>query len=204
MSVQGESTYQGLPCIFIRFTGCNLRCSYCDTVYSYEEGTKTSIEQIIKTIEQYRPVNLVEITGGEPLLQESIYPLFEALHSYGNNILIETNGSQNLQNVPNYVVKIVDVKCPGSGEEQSFLIENLLHINPQDELKFVLSDYTDYQFAKNFIAKHTINTTKIHFSPVYGRLKPDQLAEWIVRDRLNVRLHIQLHKIVWSPDKRGV
>jgi len=204
-SIQGESTYAGLPCIFIRLAGCNLRCNYCDTTYSYESDINLSHTEIITKIKDYEPVKLVEITGGEPLLQDKVYKLFELLNENGYSTLLETNGSISLNNVPDYVVKIVDVKCPGSGEEKSFLLENLEYIHQEkDEIKFVLTDNFDYNWAKDFVFKYKLNDYKILFSPVSDKIDPQDLAKWILDDKLNVRMQLQLHKIIWDKDKRGV
>ncbi|NQT65604.1 MAG: radical SAM protein [FCB group bacterium] len=204
-SIQGESTYAGLPCIFIRLAGCNLRCEYCDTTYSHESEINLSIEDILTKVKEYEPVKLIEITGGEPLLQPEVYKLFESLHKNGYNILLETNGSISLKDIPEYVIKIVDVKCPGSGEENSFLLENLEYINKEkDEIKFVLSDNYDYNWAKDFINKYKLFEYEILFSPVSDKLEPQDLAKWIIDDKLPVRLQLQLHKIIWDKDKRGV
>ena len=204
-SIQGESTYTGLPCIFIRFAGCNLRCDYCDTTYSYESEINLSINDIITKVKEYDPVKLVEISGGEPLLQSEVYQLFESLHNNRYTILLETNGSISLKNVPEYVIKIVDVKCPGSGEKESFLIKNLEYINKEkDEIKFVFSDNFDYNWAKDFIMKYQLNEYEILFSPVPEKLNPQVLAKWIIEDKLPVRIQLQLHKIIWDKDKRGV
>jgi len=204
-SIQGESTYTGLPCIFIRFAGCNLRCDYCDTTYSYESEINLSINDIITKVKEYDPVKLVEITGGEPLLQSEVYQLFESLHKNGYTILLETNGSISLKNVPEYVIKIVDVKCPGSGEENSFQLENLEYINKEkDEIKFVLSYNFDYNWAKDFMNKFKLNDYEILLSPVSEKLEPQDLAKWIIEDKLPVRMQLQLHKIIWDKDKREV
>lgn len=204
-SIQGESTYAGLPCIFIRLAGCNLRCEYCDTTYSHESEINLSIEDIITKVKEYDPIKLIEITGGEPLLQPEVYKLFESLHKNGYNILLETNGSISLKDVPEYVIKIVDVKCPGSGEENSFLLENLEFIDQEkDEIKFVLSDNYDFNWAKDFINKYKLFEYEILFSPVSDKLEPQDLAKWIIDDKLPVRLQLQLHKIIWDKDKRGV
>ncbi len=204
-SIQGESTYTGLPCVFIRLAGCNLRCNYCDTTYSYKSEITLSINDIIAKVKEYDPVKLVEITGGEPLLQPEVFQLISSLHENGNTILLETNGSILLKNIPEYVIKIVDVKCPGSGEEDSFLLENLEFINQEsDEIKFVLSDNFDYNWAKDFIMKYKLNDYEILFSPVSGKLEPQDLAKWIIEDKLPVRMQLQLHKIIWDKDKRGV
>ena len=204
-SIQGESTYAGLPCIFVRLAGCNLRCDYCDTTYSYESDINLSIDDIIAKVKEYDPVKLVEVTGGEPLLQPEVYQLLELLHENSYTILLETNGSISLKDVPSYVIKIVDVKCPGSGEENSFLLENLEYINKEkDEIKFVLTDNFDYNWAKNFVNKYKLNNYKILFSPVSAEIDSQDLAKWIIEDRLNVRMQLQLHKIIWDKDKRGV
>jgi len=204
-SIQGESTYAGLPCIFIRLAGCNLRCNYCDTIYSYESDITSSAHDIITDIEKYDPVNLVEITGGEPLLQDEVFQLFELLNEKKYKILLETNGAISLKNIPGYVTKIVDVKCPGSGEDKSFLLENLGFIDKdKDELKFVLTNNFDYNWAKDFVNKYSLEDYKILFSPVTDKLNPQDLAKWITKDKLNVRMQMQLHKIIWDKYKRGV
>lgn len=204
-SIQGESTYSGLPCIFIRLAGCNLRCDYCDSTYSYESDIEFSVADIISKIRGYNPLKLVEITGGEPLLQSEVYQLFELLHQDGFTILIESNGSISLRDVPEHIIKIVDVKCPGSGEDDSFLLENLEFIHKEkDEIKFVLSDNFDYNWAKDFITKYKLNDYEILFSAVSDRLDQQDLAQWIVEDGLSVRMQLQLHKVIWDKDKRGV
>ncbi len=204
-SIQGESTYAGLPCIFIRLAGCNLKCKYCDTKYSYDTKFSLETQEILNKIKIYSPVKLVEITGGEPLLQEEVYTLFELLNNNNYKILLETNGSINLQKVPQYVTKIVDVKCPGSGYEDSFLKENLKHISfGKDEIKFVILDRHDYDWAKDFIKKHDLQKYIILFSPVLEKLESQKLAKWIIEDKLPVRMQLQLHKIIWGKDRRGV
>ena len=204
-SIQGESTYAGLPCIFIRLAGCNLRCNYCDTTYSYESDISLSTNDIITKIQEYDPIKLLEITGGEPLLQTEIFQLFESLYKNGHTILLETNGSISLKYVPDYVIKIVDVKCPGSGEENSFLLKNFEYINKEkDEIKFVLSDNFDYNWAKDFVMKYNLKDYEILFSTVSDKLEPQDLAKWITEDKLPVRMQLQLHKIIWDKDKRGI
>ena len=199
-SLQGESSFAGKLCVFIRFAGCNLRCKYCDTKYSYKSDLLLTIPKIIEKIEQYQPTKLVEITGGEPLLQDEVYPLFEKLTNQNYEILLETNGSVNLEKVPNYVTKIVDIKCPESGESNSFLIKNLDFINlKKDELKFVISNVSDYHFAKEFIQKNNLIKHKI----IFYKIDFKKLAELIIKDKLPVRLQIQLHKIIWG-DEKGV
>ncbi len=204
-SIQGESSYAGMPCIFIRLAGCNLRCDYCDTTYSYKSEISLSVDDITTKIKEYHPVKLVEITGGEPLLQPEVYQLFESLQKNGYTILLETNGSISLKDIPEYIIKIVDVKCPGSGEENSFLLENLEFIKQEnDEIKFVLSNNFDYNWAKDFIMKYQLNDYEILFSPVSEKLNSKDLAKWIIDDKLSVRMQLQLHKIIWDKDKRGV
>ena len=205
LSIQGESTYAGLPCIFIRLAGCNLRCKYCDTTYSYETKFEKYSEDILKEIQQYKPIKLVEITGGEPLIQSEIYDLLTILYDNEYEILLETNGTINLEKIPDYVTKIVDVKCPGSGFEDSFLTENFKHISLQkDEIKFVISDRQDYDWATNFIKKYDLQKYIILFSPVLEKLEPQKLAKWITEDKLPVRMQLQLHKLIWGKEKRGV
>jgi len=204
-SLQGESSFSGLPCIFVRLSGCNLRCSYCDTTYCYETKFSLTPSEILKKIKTYLPLIMVEITGGEPLLQPQIYELFDNLYIHGYKILLETNGSILLEDVPRYVHKIVDVKCPGSGEVNSFELANLTLLDiHQDEIKFVLKDYNDYEWAKAFIKKHDLNDYKILFSPLTETLSAKKLAGWIIQDKLNVRLNLQLHKIIWGKNQTGV
>ena len=203
-SIQGESSFAGLPCIFIRFAGCNLRCNYCDTKFAYETEFTMEISGIMKIIREYSPVKLVEITGGEPLLQSEIYDLISALSKENYLILLETNGSLYLGKIPPEVIKIVDVKCPGSGEGDSFLLENLRFLNFDDELKFVIADYKDYEWAKDFIEKNKLKMKNILFSAVFEKLPPQKLGEWILQDKLPVRLQLQLQKYIWNPKKRGV
>ena len=203
-SIQGESSYAGQPCVFVRLSGCNLRCRYCDAKYTYEEeGTLTPIGEIISFVEGY-PDFPVEITGGEPLLQENVYPLLEELLAAGRKVLLETNGSISLGKVPAEVVKIMDVKCPGSGTHKHLDKDNLELLGPGDELKFVLCSRTDYEWATAMLKENKINkSVVIHFSPVADELSPAFLAEWIMEDRLPVRLQLQLHKIIWPEVSRG-
>ena len=204
-SIQGESTYTGLPCIFIRLAGCNLRCTYCDTTYSYKSEITLSTNDIITKVNEYDPVKLVEITGGEPLIQSEIYNLFTILYDNDYEILLETNGTIDLKKVPDHVIKIVDVKCPGSGEENSFLLENLEFINKEkDEIKFVLSDNFDYNWAKDFVMKYNLIDYEILFSPVLEKLESQKLAKWIIEDKLPVRMQLQLHKLIWGKGEKGV
>ena len=203
-SIQGESSYAGRPCAFVRLTSCNLRCNYCDTEYAFYEGKKMSLEEIIEKTESY-PAHLVEITGGEPLLQERVHPLITRLLDKGKTVLIETGGSLDVRPVDSRAILIYDVKCPDSGMADHNLWENLSHLKSQDEIKFVVSSYQDYQWVKEKIreldlaSKHTIL-----LSPVWEKLEPNRLAEWILRDGLPVRLQIQLHKILWGDERRAV
>ena len=200
-SLQGESSYSGLPCIFVRLAGCNLRCSWCDTSYSHAKGTEMSPEAILQQIQSY-PARLVEFTGGEPLLQKAaLLPLFATLHSEGYTILLETNGSIALQGLPDYVTAIVDIKCPASEVWQNEAelkpwLENLPHLRPRDELKFVLATREDYLFAVDFIQAHSLQAFHIIFSPIAERLAPTQLAAWLLEDGLPHRLQLQLHKLI--------
>jgi len=200
-SIQGESTYQGLPCYFIRLTGCNLRCTYCDTAYSYEGGRSLAMSDLVKELGVLGPVSLAEVTGGEPLLQKESILLMSELLRLGYGVLLETNGSRDISGVPPGVIRIVDVKCPGSGMADSFMLRNLESIRPRDELKFVLSGRDDYDWACAFIRRHglTVRGTGLLFSPVYGVLPPSELAEWIVQDALDVRLNLQLNQYIWGP-----
>jgi len=192
-SLQGESSYMGMPCILIRLAGCNLRCSYCDTKYSYAEGSSYTIEDICTEISKY-PCMLVELTGGEPVWQEESILLMNELIQQGYKVLLETNGSLYLEDVPPEVIKIVDVKCPGSGHGDSFMKWNLKCLNPADELKFVLTSYVDYAFARDFVKKNELEGRVIHFSPVTSILQPEELAGWLLEDGLAVKLSLQLHK----------
>jgi len=204
-SVQGESTYAGRPCVFVRLTACDLRCSWCDTPYAFHEGRKRSLEDVLREVEGYE-CPLVEVTGGEPLLQEAVYPLMESLVEMGKTVLLETGGHRSTSRVPVDVVTILDVKCPGSGESQRNCWENLAKLRAHDEVKFVVKDRADYEYARNVIEERALpgRVAAIHFSPVHGVLDPKSLSEWVLADRLPVRVQLQLHKYIWSPDTRGV
>jgi 7-carboxy-7-deazaguanine synthase len=204
-SIQGESTFAGLPCVFIRLTGCNLRCHWCDTAYAFYGGVKMSPEEVLVRVRDLGG-KLVELTGGEPLLQKEVYPLTEHLLAEGYRVLIETSGERFVGKLPGAVVKILDVKCPGSGESEKFCFENLGALDRKDQVKFVILDENDYQYAREFLAQHALQSrvAEVIFSPVFGQLAPRQLAEWILRDGLEVRLGLQLHKFIWDPDARGV
>jgi len=219
-SLQGESTYTGLPCVFVRLTGCNLRCSWCDSEFSFDGGQKMALEEVLREIARLSPSGgLVEITGGEPMLQErEVIPLMEQLLDADYQVLLETNGQRPLAHVPKQVVKIVDVKCPHSGEANTFAVENLKALQPHDELKFVLTDRADYEFARDFILTHDLaeRVNAILFSPAFKKtasgardishcqLDPKELAEWILADNVSARLSLQIHKLIWDPAARGV
>ena len=205
-SIQGESSFAGFPCIFVRLTGCNLRCSYCDTQYAYQEGKELSLDVIIKQIEKYR-CSLVEITGGEPLIQEETPLLISNLLDKGYRVLLETNGSLDVSMIDRRCVRIIDIKLPGSGEAHRNFLENLNELHDKDELKFVIGGQNDYVYAKeilNRIPEDLSEKIVINFSPLWGMLEPALLADWILNDRLAVRLNIQLQKIIWPPGMRGV
>jgi len=205
-SIQGESSYAGYPCVFVRLTGCNLRCSYCDTQYAYEHGDQLEIEQILEKVRTYQ-CSIVEITGGEPLSQEDT-PLFATrLLDENFTVLVETNGSMDIDRVDRRCVRVVDVKCPSSGEAASFDRENLAKLTSNDELKFVIGDRADYDHAVQMLGemkKERFSAGHTHFSPVFGSIDPKELANWILADHLRVRLGLQLHKLIWDPATRGV
>lgn len=219
-SLQGESTYAGLPCVFVRLTGCNLRCTWCDSEFSFYGGSKMTIDQVLGEVGRLSPSGgLVEITGGEPLLQErDVIPLMEQLLDADYQVLLETSGERPLARVPKQVIKIVDVKCPHSGEANTFAIENLRALRPHDELKFVLTDRVDYEFAREFVASHGLagRVNAILFSPAFEKtafgardtshclIDPQQLAEWILADNVPARLSLQIHKLIWDPAAKGV
>lgn len=204
--IQGESSYTGWPCTFVRLTGCNLRCSYCDTTYAYAEGTDHSISDVIRKVASYE-CPLVEITGGEPLIQEETPALIGQLVKDGYTVLLETNGSQDISRVDGRCVRILDVKCPSSGQAKMNDLENLKRLTEKDEVKYVIGNRDDYDYAKGtlgFIAPTVSSRRQIHFSPVFGKVGLRELAKWILDDHLEVRLHLQLHKIIWPPEQRGV
>jgi len=204
-SIQGESTHSGRPCIFVRLTGCNLRCSYCDTRYAYEQGVKMELTEIVSRIADYK-CPLVEITGGEPLLQSKTPTLIYKLLENGYEVLMETNGSLDISGVDGRCIKIVDIKCPTSGESDKNDMENLKRLRPKDQVKFVIENRIDYEYAKETIDSNCPDfpEEQILFSPVSEGIAPSQLAKWILEDNLNVRLHLQIHKIIWPDRKRGV
>jgi 7-carboxy-7-deazaguanine synthase len=204
-SIQGESTHAGRPCVFVRLTACDLRCSWCDTPYAFTEGQRMSIDEVVERVKAFGcPV--VEITGGEPLLQKNVHPLMQRLLDEGMTVLLETGGHLDISAVPQGVCRIVDVKCPGSGESHRVNWRNLGHLTDGDEVKFVIADRNDYEFARGVVQEHrlTERTKAVLFSPVHGLLPPRALAEWILEDGLAVRLQLQVHKYIWDPQTRGV
>src|SRR6266849_6152217 len=223
-SIQGEGTRAGLPCIFVRLTGCNLRCAWCDTAYAFHGGEKMSVEEVLTRVDQLAwrqegmpgtqaAIPLVELTGGEPLLQEEIYLLAEKLLAKGYTVMIETSGERFIGRLPREVIKIVDVKCPNSGEPDTFEMRNLKELSEEDEVKFVLSTRGDYEFARDFMLQHGLarRVKQVLFSPVFedpegkwAGLEPRTLTEWILADGLPVRLGLQLHKFIWDPATKGV
>ena len=204
-SIQGESTHTGRPCVFVRLTACDLRCSWCDTPYAFTEGQKMTLDDVLERVEGYG-CDLVEITGGEPLLQRDVYPLMEQLLASGKTVMVETGGHRSIKDVPSDVIRIVDVKCPGSGESAKNHWENMDLVTPQDEVKFVMRDRADYDYAKDVVGRYRLQdrTAAVLFSPVHGVLASKDLAAWILADRLPVRLQLQAHKYIWDANTRGV
>jgi 7-carboxy-7-deazaguanine synthase len=204
-SIQGESSRAGQLCVFVRLTACDLRCSWCDTPYAFHEGRKMSVDEVVAAVESYGSP-LVEITGGEPLLQDDVYPLMDRLLAAGRTVMLETGGHRPTSRVPAAVLKIVDIKCPASGEAAKNDWSNLERLEPHDEVKFVVQDRVDYEFARAAIARHELSSRAgaVLISPVHGLLDPKTLAEWMLADRLPARLQLQLHKYIWSPTTRGV
>lgn len=203
-SIQGESSLAGLPCVFIRLTYCNLRCSYCDTEYAFYEGRDYPIEEILSEIKKYN-CNLVEVTGGEPLVQSEVHTLMKELCDLGYQVMIETGGSLPIKEIDPRVKVIMDLKCPSSKMSHKNLYENINFLKPTDEVKFVIGNREDYEWSKEIIHKYSLeDKCTILFSNVFSELEPIQLAEWILKDNLKVRFQIQMHKYIWSPTKRGV
>jgi len=218
-SVQGESSFAGLPCIFVRLAGCNLRCTWCDSEYTFKGGYQQSLEEVEQAIADLAPGRLVEFTGGEPMLQaKELLPLMDRLLANGYELMIETSGERPLADVPEAVHKIMDVKCPGSGESERFYLPNLESLTQRDEVKFVITDRRDYEFARDFTAEHQLaNKVKdVLFSPAFTNrpsnerdasnctLDPRQLVDWMLADGVPARLNLQIHKFIWEPAKKGV
>ena len=218
-SVQGESSFAGLPCIFVRLAGCNLRCSWCDSEYTFTGGYKLTEDEVVAEIAKLAPVRLIEFTGGEPLLQErELIPLIERLLGTGYELMIETSGERPVENVPKAVHKIIDVKCPGSREAGRFRMTNLASLTERDELKFVITNRDDYEFARDFIRTNALESrgAQLLLSPAFSKtpslerstanclLDPRELVEWMLVDGLNARLSLQIHKYIWEPQKKGV
>ncbi len=204
-SIQGESTHAGRPCVFVRLTACDLRCSWCDTPYAFHEGQKMSVDDVVGRVREYG-CDVVEITGGEPLLQNEVYPLMQRLLDEGRTVMIETGGHLSVDRVPDAVIRVIDVKCPGSGESEKNHWPNLDHLRPTDEIKFVIKDRADYEYARDLVTTHELTgrCAAVHFSPVHGVLDPKQLAAWVLAERLEVRVQLQLHKYIWDATTRGV
>ncbi|MGH9678788.1 MAG: radical SAM protein [Candidatus Acidiferrales bacterium] len=220
-SIQGESTRAGLPCVFVRLTGCNLRCTWCDTAYAFHGGKQMTVEEVFGRVKELTfgdgatdgGISLVELTGGEPMLQPEAIPLARKLLLAGYTVMIETSGERPVADLPRDVIKIMDVKCPDSGEPDTFLMENLRELDDKDEIKFVISSRRDYEFARDFTRQHDL-AARVHqvvFSPVHADpqgtwpgISAQSVAEWILADGLPVRLGLQLHKFIWHPATRGV
>jgi len=203
-SIQGESRHAGRPCVFVRLTGCNLRCTWCDTAYAFEEGIDLSVRFVLERIAPYA-TRYVLITGGEPLVQEGATDLIGELCDRGYEVAVETGGSLDISSVDRRAMLVMDLKCPGSGMSQKNRWENMALLKPTDEVKFVLADRADYDWARDAIARHRLSDRcGVLLSPVHGALQPRSLAEWILADRLPVRLQLQIHKYIWPPDLRGV
>lgn len=203
-SIQGESSYVGLPCTFVRLTGCNLRCRHCDTRYAQDEGSEMDLDEILDRVSTLG-LNLVEITGGEPLIQEGTPELAALLKQRGHQVLVETNGSLDISLLPESVVRIMDIKCPASGESHNFMWENIWRLRDNDQVKFVISDRHDYEWARGILAERFGHSKiQVLFSTVFGELPPRNLVQWILEDRLSVRFQLQVHKYIWPHDTRGV
>jgi 7-carboxy-7-deazaguanine synthase len=204
-SIQGESTWVGQPCVFVRLTFCNLRCNYCDTEYAFYEGKKRTLNEVVDTVAAFR-CPLVEITGGEPLLQKNALPLMSMLCDAGYTVLLETSGAHDISKVDCRVHRIMDLKTPGSGEVEKNLWSNIDHLTLRDEVKFVMGSLEDYEWSRNNVERYDLSTRchAVLFSPIFGRIDPREIVEWILADKLNVRFQLQMHKFIWSPTQRGV
>jgi 7-carboxy-7-deazaguanine synthase len=204
-SIQGESTFAGEPCVFVRLTACDLRCCWCDTPYAFYEGHKMSVEEVLGEVERFN-CRTVEVTGGEPLLQQDVYPLMSRLLASGKTVLLETGGHRSIANVPAGVIRIVDVKCPGSGESEKMDWDNLQRVTSGDQIKFVIRDRADYEYACDVVKREALadRVAAVLFSPVHGVMDAKDLAAWILADGMPVRLQLQAHKFIWGADVRGV
>ena len=204
-SIQGESTWAGRPCVFVRLTYCNLRCNYCDTEYAFYEGKKMALKEIVDQVESFGS-ELVEITGGEPLLQKNVLPLMSILCDAGYTVLLETSGAHDIAPVDARVHRIMDLKTPGSGEVERNLWSNIDHLRPRDEVKFVIGSREDYEWSREKVERFNLPARchAVLFSPIFGRIDPREIVEWILADKLNVRFQLQMHKFIWSPTQRGV
>jgi 7-carboxy-7-deazaguanine synthase len=204
-SIQGESTWAGLPCVFVRLTFCDLRCTYCDTTYAFYKGEKKTLPQIVTAVLNFN-CPLVEITGGEPLLQKNVLPLMTALANSGKTVLLETSGAHDISAVDARVHRIMDLKTPGSGECERNLWSNIAHLTPRDEVKFVIGSREDYEWSREKLREHDL-AARCHavlFSPIFSRIEPREIVDWILADALEVRFQLQLHKFIWPPTMRGV
>lgn len=204
-SVQGESTHVGKPCVFVRLTGCNLRCVWCDSAFTFTGGVHRTVQDVVDEATRFG-IHTIEVTGGEPLVQANCIELMDRLCNLGHEVLLETSGSRDISEVPDGVHIICDFKPPGSGEEAQNLWENVAHLRPKDEVKFVLRDRADYVWSRDKTREHGLEDKvgAVLFSPVWGELNPEDLAKWLVEDRLRARMQVQLHKVVWDPNARGV
>jgi 7-carboxy-7-deazaguanine synthase len=204
-SIQGESTFAGEPCVFVRLTACDLRCRWCDTPYAFHEGRKMSVDEVVSAVDAYG-CPTVEITGGEPLLQTDVYPLMQRLLDSGKTVLVETGGHRSIAHVPAGVIRVMDIKCPGSGESQKNDWSNLSLLTRRDQVKFVIADRADYEWARDVLRRERLDERSgaVLLSPVHGELSLRDLAEWVLADRLPVRLQLQMHKYIWDPQTRGV
>src|SRR3954470_3270431 len=204
-SIQGESTWAGDPCVFVRLTFCDLRCNYCDTDYAFYEGKKTPLSEIVKAVAEFR-CQLVEITGGEPLLQKNVLPLMTMLADAGHTVLLETSGAHDVSKVDPRVHRIMDLKTPGSGECERNLFSNIGYLTERDEVKFVIGSREDYEWSREQVLRHDLpnRCRAVLFSPIFGRIDPREIVEWILADRLKVRFQLQMHKFIWAPTQRSV
>lgn len=204
-SIQGESTWAGLPCVFVRLTFCDLRCNYCDTAYAFYAGHKMTLPEIVEQVLAF-DCTLVEITGGEPLLQKGVLPLMEQLCDLGKTVLIETSGAHDISGIDRRVHRIMDLKTPGSGEAERNRYENIPHLTSRDEVKFVIGSREDYLWSRRKIEEFDLinRCGTVLFSPIFGRIQPREIVEWLLEDNLRVRFQLQMHKFIWSPDTKGV